>query len=191
MSLSVGTPENITNNPAELKFLNHLRKLHHRLQAMEEHKRMKPFFSQAADRLNDRITQLLGMEEHALDATSSTRLGRIAIGPVDESTEFPKLPKQDRLLATNNSSGDHAAETHDYGKRVQSHDPENLQTQEYYSRVRAVNLSHSPTLDAAKATPNSVGSYRPKDEKGGEYDSSTSPMRSSYNRRRQLVSTAT
>ena len=49
------TAENVTQNKAELKFLNHLRKLHHRLQAMEDHKRMKPFFSQAADRLNDRI----------------------------------------------------------------------------------------------------------------------------------------
>ena len=37
---------------------------------MEEHKRLKPYFSQAADRLNDRIIRLIGgcsiyHEEHA------------------------------------------------------------------------------------------------------------------------------
>ena len=79
----------MTQNKAELKFLKHLRKLHHRLQVMEEHKNLKPFFSQAADRLNERILQLIGSDDTAFDATSSTRLGRTAINTVDESTEFP------------------------------------------------------------------------------------------------------
>ena len=142
---------------------------------MEDHKRMKPFFSQAADRLNDRIMQLLGDNEAALDVTSSTRLGKMTINTVDESREFPKLGKNaEHLSVTRNSNG---SETHDYGKRVQSQESEN--TGEYYSRVRAVNLSHSPVLDGDKPTP------QPKDR---EYDSSTSPLRSSYNRRKQLVS---
>jgi len=113
---------------------------------MEEHKRMKPFFSQAADRLNERILQLIGNDENALDVTSSSKMAKtaIAINPVDESTEFPKLNKQELNLSVTNSSGVNDAETHDYGRRVASQGPENTQTQEYYSRVRAVNLSQSP-----------------------------------------------
>ena len=80
-------------NKAELKFLKHLRKLHHRLHLMEEHKNLKPFFSQAADRLNERILQLIGTDEHAMDATSTTRLNKTAINTVDESSELPQLNK--------------------------------------------------------------------------------------------------
>ena len=54
------TTEQLVENKAEFKFLAHVSKLHRRLQAMEEHKRLKPFFSQAADRLNDRIVRLIG-----------------------------------------------------------------------------------------------------------------------------------
>ena len=54
------TAEQLTENKAEFKFLAHLTKLHRRMQVMEEHKRLKPFFSQAGDRLNDRITKLIG-----------------------------------------------------------------------------------------------------------------------------------
>ena len=66
------TTEQLVENKAEFKFLAHVSKLHRRLQAMEEHKRLKPFFSQAADRLNDRILRLIGgsalyHEEHRLN----------------------------------------------------------------------------------------------------------------------------
>ena len=81
---------------------------------MEDHKRMKPFFSQAADRLNERIMQLLGETEIALDATSSTLKGRMNISAVDESTEFPKLNKTEHL-SIKNSNG---SETHDHGAQV-------------------------------------------------------------------------
>ena len=60
---------------------------------MEEHKNLKPFFSQAADRLNERLLQLIGTDENALDATSTTRLGKTAINTVDESSELPQLNK--------------------------------------------------------------------------------------------------
>ena len=62
--------EQLMENKAEFKFLAHIAKLHRRLSAMEEHKRLKPYFSQAADRLNDRILRLIGgcsiyQDEHA------------------------------------------------------------------------------------------------------------------------------
>ena len=87
---------------------------------MEDHKNLKPFFSQAADRLNERILQLIGTDENALDATSTTMLGKVAIKTVDESSEFPQLNKHEYLSATN-SSGLNVPETHDYaGKTIGS-----------------------------------------------------------------------
>ena len=54
------TGEQLCENKSEFKFLAHVSKLHRKLQLMEEHKHVKPFFSQAAERLNDRITKLIG-----------------------------------------------------------------------------------------------------------------------------------
>ena len=109
---------------------------------MEDHKRMKPLFSQAADRLNERIMQLLGETEIPLDATGSTRHGKININAAGESSEFPKLNKTEHL-SIKNSNG---SETHDQGNRAQSRGKSQGSdiVGEYYSRVRAVNLSHSP-----------------------------------------------
>lgn len=53
------TSEQLSENKPELKFLTHISKLHKRLQMMEEHKQLKPYFSQAGDRLNDRILKLV------------------------------------------------------------------------------------------------------------------------------------
>ena len=49
-------------NKAEKKFLLHLHRLHRRMAKLEENKRMKPLFSQAVDRLNDKIVGLLDKE---------------------------------------------------------------------------------------------------------------------------------
>ena len=54
------TPEQLVENKSEFKFLAHINKLHRRLTVMETHKRMKPYYSQAADRLNERILKLIG-----------------------------------------------------------------------------------------------------------------------------------
>ena len=54
------TSEHLAQHSAEAKFLRHIKKLHYRMQLMENHKNLKPFYSQAADRLSERIGQLLG-----------------------------------------------------------------------------------------------------------------------------------
>ena len=46
-------------NKGEMKFLKHVNALHRKLQMWEQHKHVKPFFSQACDRLSDRITYLM------------------------------------------------------------------------------------------------------------------------------------
>ena len=122
--MSIGTPENVTENQAELKFLRHLRKLHHRLQGMEDHKNLKPYFSQAADRLNDRILYLIGDLDGGHDSNAGTKLGKIGFSSVDENQELPQLSKTENLSANK-------GETHDSKKGTLS----------YYSKVRAVNLS--------------------------------------------------
>lgn len=53
------TPDMLQENRAEYRFLLHLHKLHRKLAFMEDHKRLKPYFSQACDRLNDRIVKLI------------------------------------------------------------------------------------------------------------------------------------
>ena len=85
----LGTPENVTDNKAEFKFLRHLKKLHHRLQGMEEHKNLKPYFSQAADRLNERILYLIGDLDAGFDSTVATKLGQTGFNSVDENQELP------------------------------------------------------------------------------------------------------
>ena len=53
------TPEQLMVNKGETKFLKHVGALHRKLQMWEQHKHVKPYFSQACDRLSDRITYLL------------------------------------------------------------------------------------------------------------------------------------
>lgn len=58
------SPDQFDSSKPEFKFLVHVNKLHKRLVYMEAHKRLKPLFSQAADRLNDKIVNLIGPNLH-------------------------------------------------------------------------------------------------------------------------------
>ena len=122
---------------------------------MEEHKNLKPYFSQAADRLNDRILYLIG-DLDGLESTHGTKLGQTGITSVDENAELPQLSKTEVSSA-------HKGETHDIKGG----------TLNYYSKVRAVNLSQSPRNDS---------------DINNDADSSNSPARGSNNTRKQLVS---
>ena len=56
---------------------------------MEEHKNLKPYFSQAADRLNERILYLIGDLDAGFDSTVATKLGQTGFNSVDENQELP------------------------------------------------------------------------------------------------------
>ena len=90
------TSEQLRENQAEFKFLSHINKLHRRLQHMESHKHVKPFFSQAADRLNERIVKLIGRELHDLtisrDESEQTKrvrrsVERVSITDADQTLD--------------------------------------------------------------------------------------------------------
>ena len=98
------TSEQLAEHSAEAKFLSHIKKLHSRMQLMENHKNLKPFYSQAADRLSERIGQLLG-EPHR-DSMGS-KLGK---GLVQRDTESSHSRKND--LGGTLSSGFHETREH-------------------------------------------------------------------------------
>ena len=53
--------ESIGEHPAEMRFLRHLQKLHRRMAHFEQNKQLRPYFSQASERLNERITACIGL----------------------------------------------------------------------------------------------------------------------------------
>ena len=66
-TLKSKAPEQIKMDSPEFKFLRHVSTLHRRLQHMEQNKHVKPFFSQAADRLSDRINDLVNSVCYIMD----------------------------------------------------------------------------------------------------------------------------
>ena len=88
------TTEQLVENKPEFKFLAHIAKLHRRLSAMEQHKRLKPYFSQAADRLNDRIVRLIGGCSIYHDEHANTLGPTIMATSLDGGTSLNATEKQ-------------------------------------------------------------------------------------------------
>ena len=60
---------------------------------MEEHKRLKPHFSQAADRLNDRIVRLVGKSALYHDEHNSSHVPAIMTTSLDGATSLNNTDK--------------------------------------------------------------------------------------------------
>lgn len=88
------TSEQLKENKAEFKFLAHITKLHRKLRTMEEHKQLKPYFSQAADRLNDRVVRLIGRSSLYHDEHGSTQGPAIITTSLDEGASLNGTDKQ-------------------------------------------------------------------------------------------------
>jgi len=105
-TLVLGTPEQLRNNKAEMKLLLHISKLHKKLKNMENHKRMKPMMSQAADRLQDRICELIwqdGDDSHLRNSIKEDNL---------EDRETPDRKADDRHVPLDVKSGEDSLERH-------------------------------------------------------------------------------
>ena len=102
------TPEQLSQNEGELRFLKHVATIHRKLQLWEQHKQLKPYFSQACDRLSDRIAYLLNqvyfITEENREELSMNRSSEEAVSVSGTRKKFPHIATDGESLNNTEAS---------------------------------------------------------------------------------------